>query len=164
MKADEFMWEGEELYDGTVAHIILLDCIKGKYSFPELKGVALEQYHDWSPDVVIIEGKASGIPLTQELRNIGIPVQNFTPSKGNDKIARVNASTPLFESGMVWAPDTKWANEVIEECAVFPAGDHDDLVDSTTQAMLRFRQGGFVRLPSDWEEEELYYKRKVSYY
>ena len=155
---------GEDLYDGTVAHIILLDCIKGKYSFPELKGVALEQYHEWSPDTVIIEAKATGIPLTQELRNIGIPVQNFTPSKGNDKIARVNASTPLFESGLVWAPDTKWANEVIEECAVFPAGDHDDLVDSTTQAMLRFRQGGFVKLPSDWEDEELYYKRKVSYY
>ena len=104
------------------------------------------------------------MPLTQELRNIGIPVQNFTPSKGNDKVARVNAAAPLFESGMVWAPDTKWATEVIEECAMFPAGDHDDLVDSTTQALLRFRQGGFVRLPSDYEDEELYPKRKISYY
>ena len=104
------------------------------------------------------------MPLTQELRNIGIPVQNFTPSKGNDKVARVNASAPLFESGMVWAPDTKWANDVIEECAMFPAGEHDDLVDSTTQALLRFRQGGFVKLPSDYEDEELYPKRKISYY
>ena len=104
------------------------------------------------------------MPLTQELRNIGIPVQNFTPSKGNDKVARVNASAPLFESGMVWAPDTKWAHDVIEECAMFPAGDHDDLVDSTTQALLRFRQGGFVKLPSDYEDEELYPKRKISYY
>ena len=104
------------------------------------------------------------MPLTQELRSVGIPVQNFTPSKGNDKVSRVNACSPLFESGMVWAPDTKWANEVKEECAVFPAGDHDDLVDSTTQALLRFRQGGFIRLPSDYEEEELYPKRKISYY
>ena len=155
---------GEEFYDGNVPHIILLDCIKGRYSFPELKAVAYEQYSDWSPDVVIIESKATGIPLTQELRNLGIPVQNFTPSKGNDKIARVNASTPLFESGMVWAPDTKYAYELIEECAAFPAGDHDDLVDSTTQALLRFRQGGFVKLPSDYQEDEIYYKRKISYY
>jgi predicted phage terminase large subunit-like protein len=155
---------GEEFYDGNVPHIILLDCIKGRYSFPELKAVAYEQYNEWSPDVVIIESKATGIPLTQELRNLGIPVQNFTPSKGNDKIARVNASTPLFESGMVWAPDTKYSYELIEECAAFPAGDHDDLVDSTTQALLRFRQGGFVKLPSDYEEDEIYYKRKISYY
>jgi len=155
---------GENYYDGTAPHIILLDAIKGRYSFPELKAIALEQYHEWQPDVTIIEGKASGMPLTQELRNIGIPVQNFTPSKGNDKVARVNASAPLFESGMVWAPDTKWAHDVIEECAMFPAGDHDDLVDSTTQALLRFRQGGFVKLPSDYEDEELYPKRKISYY
>tara|TARA_R100001086_G_scaffold148975_1_gene78924 strand:+ start:2723 stop:4237 length:1515 start_codon:yes stop_codon:yes gene_type:complete len=155
---------GEEFYDGTVPHIILLDCIKGRYSFPELKAVAYEQYSEWEPDVVIIESKATGIPLTQELRNLGIPVQNFTPSKGNDKVARVNASTPLFESGMVWAPDTKFAYDIIEECAAFPAGDHDDLVDSTTQALLRFRQGGFVKLPSDYEEDDIYYKRKISYY
>ena len=155
---------GDDFYDGRVAHIILLDCIKGKYSFPELKAVALQQHEEWKPDVTIIEAKASGMPLTQELRSVGIPVQNFTPSKGNDKVSRVNACSPLFESGMVWAPDTKWANEVKEECAVFPAGDHDDLVDSTTQALLRFRQGGFIRLPSDYEEEELYPKRKISYY
>ena len=101
--------------------------------------------------------------LPQELRNIGIPVQNFTPSKGNDKVARVNASAPLFESGMVWAPDTKWANEVIEECAMFPAGDHDDLVDSTSQALLRFRQGGFIRIPTDQADNE-FYQRRAKYY
>ena len=103
------------------------------------------------------------MPLTQELRSVGIPVQNYTPSKGNDKVARVNACAPLFESGMVWYPDTNWAKDVIEECAAFPAGDHDDLVDSTTQALMRFRQGGFVQLPSDYEEEVLY-RKKISYY
>lgn len=154
---------GEEIYHGNTPHIILLDVIKGRYNFPELKALALEQYEHWEPDSVIIEGKASGMPLTQELRNVGIPVQNFTPSRGNDKISRVNACAPLFESGMVWYPDTTWAQEVIEECAAFPAGDHDDLVDSTTQAMLRFRQGGFIQLPSDYEEEVLY-KKKISYY
>jgi predicted phage terminase large subunit-like protein len=154
---------GDEIYNGDAPHIILLDVVKGKYNFPELKALALKQYEHWEPDVVIIEGKASGVPLTQELRNIGIPVQNFTPSRGNDKIARVNATAPLFESGMVWHPDSKWSHDVIEECAAFPAGDHDDLVDSTTQALLRFRQGGFIRLPSDYEEEVLY-RKKMSYY
>ncbi len=154
---------GDEIYSGDAPHIILLDVIKSRYNFPELKGMALKQYEHWSPDIVIIEGKASGLPLTQELRNLGIPVQNFVPSKGSDKVARVNSCAPLFESGMVWYPDTKWAHEVIEECAAFPAGDHDDLVDSTTQALMRFRQGGFIKLPSDYEEEVLY-RKKMSYY
>ena len=154
---------GEEIYNGDAPHIILLDVVKGKYNFPELKGQAFKQYEHWEPDVVVIEGKASGMPLTQELRNLGIPVQNYTPSKGNDKVARVNSCAPLFESGMVWYPDTNWAKDVIEECAAFPAGDHDDLVDSTTQALMRFRQGGFVQLPSDYEEEVLY-RKKISYY
>ena len=86
---------------------------------------------------------------------MGIPVINFTPSKGNDKHARVNAVAPVFESGVIWAPDHKFAEEVIEECASFPYGDHDDLVDSTTQAVMRFRQGGFVNLPDDYKEDPL---------
>ena len=142
----------DTLYSGEVAHLILLDSVKQRLEFPELKRKALELYEYWDPDTVIIESKGSGTPLTQELRQIGIPVQNFTPSKGADKIARVNACTPLFESGMVWKPDEHWATEVVEECASFPNGDHDDLVDSMSQAVLRFRQGGFVRLPSDYED------------
>jgi hypothetical protein len=59
----------------------------------------------------------------------------------------------MFESGMIWAPDEEYADEVIEECASFPYGDHDDLVDSTTQALMRFRQGGFVNLPDDYRED-----------
>ena len=142
----------ETMYSGEVAHLVLLDSVKQRLEFPDLKRKALELYEYWEPDTVIIESKGSGTPLTQELRQIGIPVQNFTPSKGADKIARVNACTPLFESGMVWKPDEHWATEVVEECASFPNGDHDDLVDSMSQAVLRFRQGGFVRLPSDYED------------
>jgi predicted phage terminase large subunit-like protein len=95
------------------------------------------------------------MPLTYELRKMGIPVINFTPSKGNDKHARVNAVAPIFESGLIWAPDEKWAEEVVEECASFPYGDHDDLVDSTTQAIMRFRQGGFISHPDDQEEDSI---------
>ena len=122
--------------------------------FPELKELALEQYNYWDPATVIVEAKASGMPLTHELRNMGIPVVNFTPSKGNDKVSRVHSVSPLFEAGMVWAPDETFADEMIEEVAAFPNGEYDDLVDSMTQALMRYRQGNFVQLPSDdWGEE-----------
>ena len=139
--------------EDSPANLILLDALKGRYEFPELRRVALQQYEYWKPESVIIESKASGLPLTYELRQMNIPVINFTPSKGNDKHARVNAVAPLFESGMIWAPDQKFAEEVIEECAAFPNGDHDDLVDSTTQAIMRFRQGGLIRHPEDYLDE-----------
>ncbi len=145
------------------ANLLLLDAIKGRYEFPELRRLALQQYKYWQPESVIIEAKASGLPLTYELRQMDIPVINFTPSKGNDKHARVNAVAPLFESGMIWAPEQKFADEVIEECAAFPNGDHDDLVDSTTQAIMRFRQGGLIGHPEDYIDEKKP-KRKRTYY
>ena len=141
--------------EDSPANLILLDSFKERLEFPELRKEALEQYRYWNPETVIIEGKASGMPLTFELRKMGIPVINYTPSKGNDKHARVNAVSPLFESGQIWAPDEKFAEEVIEECASFPYGDNDDLVDSTTQAIMRFRQGGFITHPEDEKDNAL---------
>jgi predicted phage terminase large subunit-like protein len=145
------------------ANLILVDAIKGRYEFPELRRLALDQYKYWNPESVIIEAKASGLPLTYELRQMDIPVQNFTPSKGNDKHVRVNTCAPLFESGLIWAPDQKFAEEVVEECAAFPHGDHDDLVDSMTQAVMRFRQGGFLKHPEDYIMEKQA-PRKFEYY
>ena len=144
-------------------NLILLDAVKERLEFPELRRKALEQYQYWKPETVVIESKASGLPLTYELRKMGIPVINFTPSKGNDKHSRVNAVAPLFESGQIWAPEEKFAEEVIEECAAFPYGDHDDLVDSMTQAVMRFRQGGFIDHPEDFEDEPLPQQER-SYY
>ena len=144
-------------------NLILLDALKDRYEFPELRRVALEQYQYWKPETVVIESKASGLPLTYELRKMGIPVINFSPNKGQDKHARVNAVAPLFESGVVWAPEQKFAEEVIEECAAFPYGDHDDLVDSMTQALMRFRQGGFIEHPEDYKDEEVPHK-EYKYY
>ena len=133
--------------------LILLDAVKERFEFPELRREALKLYKYWEPETVLIEAKAAGLPLTYELRNMGIPVVNFTPSRGNDKHARVNAVAPLFESGQIWAPiHLQFAQEVIEECASFPYGDNDDLVDSTTQAVLRFRQGGFLNHPEDYKD------------
>jgi predicted phage terminase large subunit-like protein len=138
--------------DDSGDNLILLDSIKGRWEFPELRRRALANYKYWDPDTVLIEAKAAGLPLTYELRQMDIPVVNFTPSKGNDKHVRVNSVAPLFESGMIWAPTQKFAEEVIEECAAFPHGDHDDLVDSMTQAVMRFRQGGLVAHPEDYKD------------
>ena len=141
--------------EGGPPNLILLDSKKGRWDFPELKEQAYDQYGYWEPDTVIVEAKASGMPLTQELRQIGIPVVNYTPSKGADKVTRVHSVSPLFEAGMVWAPDEVFADEMIEEVAAFPNGEYDDLVDSMTQALMRYRQGNFIQLPSDdWEDTE----------
>ena len=149
--------------EGGAEHIILLDARRGRYNFPELKEVALEEYEYWEPDMVIVEAKATGTPLTDELRRTGIPVLNYTPAKGRDKVTRMHTVAPIFEAGMVWAPEKKFADEVIEECAAFPNGDHDDFVDSMTMALIRFRQGGFISLDGD-EEEEMYAPRNREYY
>jgi len=152
--------------DQNDTHIILLDAMKERLEFPELKQRALNMYTEWEPDACIVEAKASGAPLVFELRKMGIPVQEFTPTRGNDKITRVNSVSDLFASGKVWAPRKRWAEEVIEEMAAFPNSDHDDLVDSATQALIRFRKGGFLRLQSDEEDEIQFFKsrRAVSYY
>jgi len=147
-----------------VANIILLDAVKARLEFPDLKRKAMEMWKEWNPDSLIIEKKAAGAPLIYELRQMGIPLSEYTPSKGNDKIARVNAISDLFASGLVWCPETRWAEELVEEVASFPNGDNDDLVDSTSQALLRFRQGGFIRLQSDEPEEEKPFKRRLAYY
>jgi len=140
--------------EGYGQAIILLDAIKDRLEFPELKRVALDQFKYWEPETVIVEAKASGQPLIQEMRRMGIPVIDFQPARGKDKHTRVNAVAPLFAAGVVFFPEGEhFALEVIEECASFPFGENDDLVDSMTQALLRYRQGGFVETSSDYKDE-----------
>ena len=145
-------------------NIILLNAFRDRMEFPELKKRAIEQYKDWQPDSVIIEKKASGAPLIYEMRAMGIPVQEFTPVRGNDKISRVNAISDLFASGRVWAPPSRWAEEVIDEVASFPSGEHDDYVDTVSLAMMRFRKGGFIKTLLDEEDEPREFRRHVAYY
>ena len=145
--------------------IILLDAKRGRWNFPELKAKAQEEYSYWEPELILVEAKASGLPLTHELQKAGIPVINFTPSKGNDKHSRVNSVAPIFESGAVYAPvGRRWAEEVIEECAAFPFGDHDDYVDSMTQALMRYRQGYYVELEDDFADEPIEVNSRRNYY
>ena len=156
------VWYNED--DGGSPNLILLDAFKDRMAFPELKATALKHYKEWSPDAFIVEKKAAGAPLIQELRRMGIPVQEFSPSRGNDKHVRLNAVSDLFASGKVWAPDKRWAREVIEEVAAFPVGEHDDYVDTVSQALLRYRQGGFISLDSDEREDKQFRARRAAYY
>lgn len=151
--------------EGEAEQIILMDAKKFRVDFPDLKRIAMEEYRYWNPDCVLIEAKATGTPLAHELRRMGIPISEYSPSRGQDKIARMNAVAPIFESGMVWAPEHNFADEVIEEMASFPYGDHDDLSDSATMALMRFRQGGFVSLYEDYEDEvQLARRNRTNYY
>lgn len=147
-------------------HIILLNSIKRRLEFPELKQLCLDEYKNWAPDSFIVEKKSAGTAVFQELRRMGIAVQEYTPHRGTgDKLARLNSVSDILSSGFVWVPATRWAEEVIEEVAGFPFASHDDLVDSTVMALLRFRQGGFIRLPTDEDDEPRYAApRREPYY
>jgi predicted phage terminase large subunit-like protein len=146
--------------DKSKPHIILLNTYKKRVEWVELKRDVLEEYNEWEPDGVLIEKKATGAPLIYELRAMGIPVQEYTPSRGQDKIARLNSVSDIIASKKVFLPRTAWAEELVDEIAAFPSGEHDDLVDATTLALMRFRQGGFLRLPIDEPEEIKYFKRR----
>jgi predicted phage terminase large subunit-like protein len=148
-------------------NIILLNSIKKRLEFPELKALAFEEWKEWEPYAFIVEKKSAGTALYQELRRTGIPVQEYTPHRGSgDKLARLNSVADIIRTGLVWVPETRWAEELIDEIAEFPSGQHDDLVDATTLALMRFRQGGFLRLPSDEPEDVKYFKgnRNERYY
>ena len=146
------------------ANIILLNAFRKRMEFPELKKKAIEECKEWEPDSIIIEKKATGAPLIYEMRSMGIPVQEFTPGKGNDKISRLNAVSDIFASGRVWVPNTHWAEEVVDEVASFPGGEHDDYVDSVSLALMRFRKGGYIRSVLDEPDEVPEFRRRKAYY
>jgi len=151
-----------EKEDTPAYNIILLDAERGKWDFPELKKTVMRKYHsvvkDGTPDCLLVEKKSAGIQLIQELRATGVPVTPYLPAGNqymgrNDKLARVNRILEIFTSGLVWVPKRAWANEVIEECAEFPNGEYDDYVDTVSQALARFREGGFIRYETDEDDE-----------
>jgi predicted phage terminase large subunit-like protein len=156
------VWFDEET---NQTNVILLNRVKGKYEFPELKQMAHEQYEEWEPDSVIIEAKASGQPLIDEMKRSGIFVQDFAPGKGQDKIARVNAVSDMFAAGHVWFPETAWAAATVEEILAFPAGENDDEVDAMTLALMRIRKGGLLDLSTDKHDNTPFQApRRPAYY
>ena len=147
-------------------NLILLDAVRRRVEYPELRVLAKEMYDRWEPDAFIVEKKSSGVALFQELRRTGMMLQEFTPHRGTgNKFARMQAVADIVKAGIVWVPTTRWAEELVEEIASFPVGAHDDLADTAVMALTRFRQGGFIRLPTDEEEDEAeYVPKRAAYY
>jgi predicted phage terminase large subunit-like protein len=142
---------------------IVLEMWYDRVSYPELRKLAQEAYQDYEPDAVLIEKKASGQSLLQDLRMAGIPVLEYLPDR--DKEARAHASSALLEDGRIWYPaDRNWAKDLISICAAFPAGDNDDIVDTCTQAWLRLRKSWSVSHSTDYEEDDIVPQDRISMY
>jgi predicted phage terminase large subunit-like protein len=155
------VWKNEDGVD----NVILMNRVKGKWEFPELKKMAFQQAQDWEPDSIIVEAKASGQPLIDEMRRSGLFVQDYSPGKGQDKIARMNSVSDMYTNGQVWFPETAWATEVVEEILAFPSGEHDDDVDTMTLALIRIRKGGLLKLASDVQDNDTFRgARNAAYY
>jgi predicted phage terminase large subunit-like protein len=147
------------------AGVVLLDRWAGRVEFPELKKQAKLLYDQWKPDSLVVEKKATGGPLIQELFRAGIYVWEMNPSRSKDKIARTNSVADLFSSGMIWAPlGRRWVEEVREAMATFPNGSSDDIHDAAVWGLIRLRQGNLIHLGSDAEDEEYVPRGPASYY
>ena len=150
---------------GHSSHLILLGNTRGRYEYPELRRIAQELYRDFRPDVCIIEKKASGQSLIQDMRRAGLPVLDYLPDK--DKVARVYASTPMMEAGRVWLPKNKiWADDLFSECMSFPNGSHDDQVDCLTMAIHYMKDSWNLTHPEDpsWEDDGSKKDKRVAYW
>lgn len=117
---------------------ILLERMNERLAFPDLRKAAIESYKQWKPDRVIIEKKASGHSLYQELYRADLPVRRFKVT--DSKFVRAHAASLVFERGCIFYVDRRWSSEVIDQCSQFPSGEHDDLVDTVTMACLWLRK------------------------
>lgn len=126
--------------------LILLSAWRGRVDYPTLRTEALKAYKEDKPDCVLVEKKASGQSLLQDLRRSGVPVAEYQPDR--DKVARAYAVQAMLESGQIYYPPRRWADDVLDECEQFPNGATADYVDTCTQAWLRARNSGML-IPAD---------------
>lgn len=119
----------------------VLDILKQKFEYPELKRAVQQYAEKWNPQVVLVEDKASGQSILQELkRQTRIPLLPYKVDK--DKIARANAVTPVHEAGLVYLPEqATWVYDFVESLSMFPNGSHDDDVDSFTMCLDYLTRG-----------------------
>jgi predicted phage terminase large subunit-like protein len=138
--------------DGKMC-MFLLEHLERRMDFPELLANALDSYREYKPDRVIVEKASSGIPLYQEMRKRGIPVSPIKPT--GTKYSRADAATIPLSQGVVYYPKGKrWAMNVVDTCAAFPAGEHDDTVDSVTMALNYARRMFMLEAPDDEESDD----------
>ena len=119
----------------------LLDVFRQRLNYPDLKRKVQELAKRDRPNKILIEDKASGTQLIQDLKADGIyAITAYQPPSGSDKIMRLHAQTAVFENGRVLLPSrAPWLSEYINELTSFPGARHDDQVDSTTQALDHLR-------------------------
>lgn len=153
-------------HDGMVRFAILLDAWIERLGYPALRKKALV---DWKAeyggikknpskpsrraDVILVEDKGSGQSLLQDLRAAGLPAKGYNPGKA-DKLARAHLVAPLIEAGLVYVLESKrepglpvtWARPLLTHCEEFPNGEHDDDVDTFTQALIYLRDAQFLEL------------------
>ena len=115
------------------SHYYLVDMIRQRLDYPSLKEKARKLSKRWNPKIILIEDKASGQSIIQDLRADG--VQNIIPQRPKlDKITRFAAVMPLFQEGRVILPSqVSWLNDFLQEVTLFPNSRHDDIVDSVSQ-------------------------------
>ena len=124
----------------TEKHLYLLHVLRKRLGYPELKRAVREQAEAFSPKTILIEDKASGTQLIQELIGEGMhAIKKYEPTM--DKIMRMHSVTSTVENGFVHIPEkAAWLNEYLQELATFPKGRFDDQADSTSQALEWFKQ------------------------
>jgi len=123
-------------------HFYLLDVYRARLNYPELKRAVEVCKTKHSPDTILIEDKASGTALIQDLQREGNgAITSYVPPPGNDKVMRLHAQTALFENGYVFLPeDAGWFDDYVAELTGFPGAKYSDQVDSTTQALAYLRE------------------------
>jgi len=151
---------GQEL---LVSNMILLEAEEGRWEFPELCLKMREINDVYQPDTFVVEKKASGQSLIQEMRRRNFPVTEYIPDK--DKISRAHACTPFMEAKRIWVPAVRlddettrprsFAEDLIHQAIQFPFAAHDDLTDTFTQAILWMRDSFAVSHPEYDEDEEI---------
>lgn len=131
---------------------LLLFAWRDHCAYPDLVAAAKEFYQKRKPDIILIEKKASGQSLIQDLRRQDYPITQYQPDR--DKIARAYAVQSVFWRGRVYAPERNWANDVIAECAAFPKGLFADYVDTVTQALIRLQQAHWLKNEDEQKQED----------
>jgi predicted phage terminase large subunit-like protein len=159
--------------DGPMS-VLLIDCWAEHLTFPQLKPKVLDEWRvsygegkdAKRPDLILVEDKAAGISLVQELRQMHLPVRPWNPGNA-DKMTRLQITASIFTTGRVWLPESSaragyvkdWAEGFLSQLCSFPDSTHDDYVDSATQAIRLLKDMGFLDINPEprYDDEDDYY-------